>query len=272
MLGPSLKIAAFLQTRIYSPLEVHTSKQVHPVFHTLTEVFSKEWSKTATFRRSSTARSQLPESQRSTPAESAESIAPGRITEDDAVETPAPTASTSSETTPGSEPYLNEQQTYKHASGHSDDGRTIIDVGEADFDCMHNLLYFVYTGLANLHYDSQNMQFPDGYPDEVDALELCRLSDMYKVQPLVDRCLQYLGQTSTPQNISERLFDILCEPYPELRKEYVEYLLANFETVRETKGWRDVIFDTREKTDIEKKYRSKLLLEITRKLTFVKAT
>src|ERR1700735_5264168 len=118
---------------------------------------------------------------------------------------------------------------------------------------MHNLLYFVYTGLANLHYaPPQSVQFPNGYPDEVDAFELCRLADMYKVQPLVDCCLMFLGQTSTPQNISERLFDILCEPYPELRKEYVEYLLTNFETVRETKGCRDVIFDNRDKTDIQK--------------------
>lgn len=150
------------------------------------------------------------------------------------------------------------------------DPRTRIDIStdDIDFVTMHNLLYYLYTGLVNLHYGDTNQQLPQGYPEEADAFKLFRVADMYVVGPLADRCFNYIMATNTPENICGRLFDIRCKPYQSLREAYVSFLLSQYSEVKDTEAWEELFFMTKYLTDEETKYRASVLLEITDKLAY----
>ena len=76
--------------------------------------------------------------------------------------------------------------------------RTIIHVDDIDFDTMHNLLSYLYTGCVNLHYLSETYVFSRAveeeddldleYPLRADAFLLYRAANMYMVEELEDRC------------------------------------------------------------------------------------
>lgn len=164
-----------------------------------------------------------------------------------------------------------DRQDDRHVKGsHSvdDHGRTVIQVKDIDFVTMHNLLYFLYTARANLHFGIAHARVPTGYPDKADAFELYRVADMYMVQSLTDRCFRFLTLTMTPDNICERLFNVLSQPYKELREEYIAFLLKNYGKVKETQSWKVIFLETEDLTLEERKYRAEALLEITGRLTF----
>lgn len=150
------------------------------------------------------------------------------------------------------------------------DPRTRIDISTDDigFVTMHNLLYYLYTGMVNLHYGDTRQKLPQGYPEEANASELFRVADMYGVGPLADRCFNYLMSTNTPENICGRLFDFRCEPYQNLRDAYINFLLPHYSEVKDTEGWKELFLKMQYLTDEETKYRASVLLEITDKLAY----
>lgn len=153
-------------------------------------------------------------------------------------------------------------------------GRSILYIDDTDFVTFHNLLYFLYTGHVNLnhHWQDQAEQLiwpgkePDGWPEEANPTDLFRAADMYLVEPLRSRCLRFLVDTCTINNISERLFDISFQPFEDLKKGYLEYMVKNFDKVKKTKEWREAILQMNEASLEELKYQHGILLEITTSL------
>jgi BTB/POZ domain len=214
------------------------------------EVFSKEWTQT-----------------------SANPCGPAmnQVVEISQTPEPNPNVPSSANTSPNSE---GGDITKHQADIHKNDTRAFdyaghisVNIVDFSFVTVHNLLYFIYTGLANLHYGTDpHIKKPDGYPTKADAFELYRIADMYMVQHLAQRCFYYLTHSCTPENICGRLFNVACEPYQDLRKEYIKFLMDNYANVVATVGWKDVLFHTEDLGPVERKYWGELLLEITEKI------
>lgn len=148
--------------------------------------------------------------------------------------------------------------------------RTIIEVQDMNFNTLHNLLYFLYTGYVNLHYPSPNdysAQFKvPGYPEPVEPFEMYRAADMYLVAPLVERCLLYMLDSDNISNNVARAFDIASEPYEDLREGLVTYLAKRYDEVKGTREWKEAILAMNDSPPEELKYQTKILLQITNRL------
>jgi len=154
--------------------------------------------------------------------------------------------------------------------------RTIIYVDDVDFDTMHNLLSYLCTGCVNMHYDSQSSVPPGvddddadlAYPERADAFLLYRAANMYMVEELENRCYHYLRSTCTQENIIERMFDTPeCAHHDRIRNMYLEYVNENFETIKTTKEWEEMLVGMKDCSEDLVAHKSKLLPEIS-KMTF----
>jgi hypothetical protein len=156
--------------------------------------------------------------------------------------------------------------------------RTIIHVDDVDFTTMHNLLSYLYTGCVNLHYLSKNPVAPGAledendidlqYPEIADAFLLYRAANMYMVEELENRCYHYLRSTCTKENIIERLFDTPeCSHHDKIRDMYLEFVHKNFEIIKTTKQWEEMLLGMRDCSEDLVAHKSKILLEIS-KMTF----
>jgi hypothetical protein len=140
---------------------------------------------------------------------------------------------------------------------------------DIDFDTLHNILYFLYTGCVNLHVGGfgRGKTVPEGYPVEPDPFKLYRHAEKLLLTSLSERCLLYLKTSMSPLNISERLFCGEVEHYDGLREMYLQYLLANYNEVKATKGWSDIITNAADATPSTRHYQEQILLEITKRLS-----
>src|SRR5579859_3295920 len=117
---------------------------------------------------------------------------------------------------------------------------TVLEVLDFDFTTMHNLLYYLYTGKVNMHmFDIHNE--PAGYLPKVDAFELYKAADMYMIDALSSRCLSYLRESCTLENICQRLFDPECDVFPAVREMFLEFMVENFPKISQEKDWEDVL-------------------------------
>ena len=147
--------------------------------------------------------------------------------------------------------------------------RTVISVDDVDYTTMHNILYYLYTGRVNLHLYMNEEEAPIGYPDAADPFLLYRAANMYMLKDLEDRCVQYLQSTCTPVNVIERLFDNTeCAHHDRIRKLYLEYLNDNFERIKKTKEWEEMLLNMKDCSEELVAYKSRLLLEITSQMSF----
>jgi hypothetical protein len=71
----------------------------------------------------------------------------------------------------------------------------------------------------------------------------------------------------TPNNVAERLFHPDCEHHEELKKLYLDYLINNYDEVKETKGWERILYNDEDVSSSFAKYRGHLLFDITRRLS-----
>ena len=139
---------------------------------------------------------------------------------------------------------------------------------DIDFVTLHNILYYIYTGSVNLHVKregDEDYEFPEGYPDEPDLYCLFRNADKFLLTSLKDICHLHLTEGVTHENVAERLFHGDCEHHEDLKERYMEYLLANYDKVKETDGWERVLNDEDVSASVVK-YRMSLLFEISKKL------
>jgi hypothetical protein len=149
-------------------------------------------------------------------------------------------------------------------------GRPIVYTDDFDFATMHNLLYFLYTGYANLHYrptthDEHFEGLPLGYPPPVDPFTLYQAADMYLVEALKERCYRYLTLTCTTQNICQRLLEnSACNHYEGLSKFYFEFIVKNYDAVKKGKEWERIFLSMKESPPELFDYQVRKLLEITK--------
>jgi hypothetical protein len=156
----------------------------------------------------------------------------------------------------------------------SHDNRQVIYLDDLeddiDFTTLHNILYYIYIGCVNLPnpWDdgSENRKFPEGFPDEPDPYRLYRNADKFLLPSLKTRCYLNLTLNITPENVAERLFHRECQHYEELKNAYLEYLLDNYDKVKTTEGWEKVICNEEDVSQTVWRYRTRLLLEISRQL------
>lgn len=140
---------------------------------------------------------------------------------------------------------------------------------DIDFVTLHNVLYYLYTGTVNLHarQESNNISFPEGYPEEPDPFLLYRNADKFLLPALKKRCYDQLKNCITAQNVAERLFHKECEHHEELRALYLEYVFANYDKVKSTDGWKQVFYSDFEDVPISvTRYRFYILHKISQKV------
>jgi len=141
------------------------------------------------------------------------------------------------------------------------------DVDDIDFVTLHNILYYIYTGCVNLHYKSKDLEFPrvpEGYPAKPDPVRLYRNADKYLLPDLRDRCCNYIKVTLSIENVAENLFSAEAQRHEELQKIFLDYVLDNFDRVKDTEGYQKALCSD----DVEPSllsYRLKLMYEITKR-------
>jgi hypothetical protein len=160
------------------------------------------------------------------------------------------------------------------ASDEVSDGRQIIylddPADDIDFVTLHNILYFIYIGCVNLplpREDQIEEPLPEGYPDEADPFLLFRNADKFLLPALKERCLFNLEHGVTAENVAERLFHPDCEYHEDLKEFYFNYLVANYDAVKDTQGWERAVCSINDDVPASTaRYRTRLLLDITRRV------
>jgi hypothetical protein len=154
------------------------------------------------------------------------------------------------------------------------DDRQVIYLDNAaddiDFATLHNILYFIYIGCVNLPFPQEEAEddpLPEGYPDEPDPYRLFRNANKFLLPSLKERCYFHLKYGVTPKNVTERLFHPECEYHEELKELYFDYLIANYDVVKETEEWERVICNEEDVSPSVARYRARLLLDISKKLS-----
>ena len=94
-------------------------------------------------------------------------------------------------------------------------------------------------------------------------MSLFRAADMYLIEPLRQQSLLFLIDTCTINNISDRLFDINVQALEDLKTEFLEYMVKNFNQVIATKEWRETVLKIKDGSTEEMEYQLELLLDIT---------
>jgi len=140
---------------------------------------------------------------------------------------------------------------------------------DIDFVTLHNILYFIYIGCVNLPKSSLDEKasepVPEGYPDEADPFLLYRAADKFLLPSLKELCYFHLLHGVTVQNVADMLFHPDCEHQTELKQHFLDYIVANFNEVKDTEGWERALTDE-DASPAVCLYRTRLLLQITRKL------
>ena len=117
---------------------------------------------------------------------------------------------------------------------------------DIDFITLHNILYYIYIGRVNLplplyREEQDDEPIPEGFPDEPDPFCLFRNANKFLLPSLKELCLYNLEHGVTPQNVAERLFHPDCKYYEELKELYLNYLIENYDEVKETEGWERAV-------------------------------
>jgi BTB/POZ domain len=142
------------------------------------------------------------------------------------------------------------------------------------FVTFHNILYYIYTGTVNLHLRPKEQEyddFPDGYPDEADPYSLYRSADRFLLPSLKERCYTHLIRGITPENAGKRLFHKECEYYEDLKTLYLDYVIANYDKVKVTEGWKEAILNEDGASPSVINYRNRLFYEISQKVLGTKS-
>lgn len=140
---------------------------------------------------------------------------------------------------------------------------------DIDFVTLHNILYYIYSGSINMHIKregDQDYEFPEGYPEESDPFRIFRNADKFLLTSLKELSYRHVIYGLTHENVAERLFHSACQHHENLRDGCLEYLLANYDKVKETEGWKRVANYNDDVPISVIKYRMGLLFEISKKV------
>ena len=140
---------------------------------------------------------------------------------------------------------------------------------DIDFVTLHNILYFIYIGCVNIPFmmEGRKRPLPQGYPKEVDPFKLFRLADMFRMPELKEICFLALEMDMTPHNVTKILFHPACASYKELKELCFQYLIANYDNVKETKEWEELVCgDDEDLSPSVATYRARLLFKVSKEV------
>lgn len=101
---------------------------------------------------------------------------------------------------------------------------------DIDFVTLHNILYYIYTGAVNLVLTdalSEPCVQPIGFPEKADAFDLYRNAAKFGLSSLKERSYRYLGVTTTPNNVVQRLLHRDCCSNLRLITLFLDYVVMN---------------------------------------------
>ena len=101
-----------------------------------------------------------------------------------------------------------------------------------DYDLFHTILYYLYTDRISFTTDLDNCNSNPHATD--DAEGIYAIAHRLLISPLLDKCIKFLVDTCSPQNITARAFGKVAATYEAIGKTYQTYLLDH---------WNDVIQD-----------------------------
>src|SRR5579862_2349124 len=143
-----------------------------------------------------------------------------------------------------------------------------------DFETLHNILYYLYTGCVNLHvgardYPNGVTSHPPGFPPSPCPFTLYKNAKKYCIEPLSEFCLKYLKESLTCYNVVDRLFDDNCELkfHEELLSFYENYLLEHYHEVKEVSDWEGVLEEGLDDPDVLAFHRE-ILIRLMKKLSY----
>jgi hypothetical protein len=162
--------------------------------------------------------------------------------------------------------YSNIRCEQRHRPKMDQRGRPIIYV-DIDFVTFYSVIYFLYTGHTNIYYQREEADWFQGDQensmDEPSPFALFKAADMYLIEPLRNSCFEYLVGTCTMTNISGRLFDVSLDAFDDLKKEYMTFMIKNFDKIKGTDEWREIIRSMNEGVPEDLEYQTGILLQIT---------
>jgi hypothetical protein len=136
---------------------------------------------------------------------------------------------------------------------------------DVDFVTLHNALYYIYTGVANLGSLSDLFDAPpEGFPEKADPFCLAQLARKFCLKELEEDCAFELKNGITVDNVAERLFHPFCKDNKELKQAYLDYLLQNYDQVKKTKGWEHAVFGEENESSEMRKYRTHLFYDVSK--------
>jgi hypothetical protein len=136
-------------------------------------------------------------------------------------------------------------------------------------ETVHNLLYYVYTGMVNLHCDHKDITdfpslHPKGYPPEVDALDLHTLANEIGIDGLEKLSLDYARKFCTVENVLTTLTTELGLN-DSLIDMFVSFIKDNYDAVKKTPEWEQIYNEVaRREVKKEREYLSNILLRISK--------
>ena len=139
-----------------------------------------------------------------------------------------------------------------------------------DFVTLHNILYFIYSGIVNLIVDDGGPKYksiPPNFPSAPNPFDLYRTAEKLLLDTLKDRCFRHLKDTTTTYNAAERLFHPDCVIDNGLRKLFMDFVLKNFDLVKYTDGWKNAVIMEEDVSPKLRQYRQFTLFEITQHMT-----
>jgi hypothetical protein len=144
-----------------------------------------------------------------------------------------------------------------------------------DFVNLHNILYFIYTGIVNLIVGNGGPKYkalPPNFPSAPNPFDLYRNAGKLLLDTLKDRCFRHLKDTTTTYNAAERLFHPDCAFDDDLRTLFMDFVLENFDQVKYTDGWKKAVNMEEDVSPQLRQYHHSILFEITQHMTVAPAS
>lgn len=138
--------------------------------------------------------------------------------------------------------------------------RTILEV-EDDFDLLHNILFYLYTGQISFGTDITSEQSEQGFPKLCAAEDIYAMADRFFLDELKEKAFNFLDVTCTVTNITAGALSKFARTYKEVGDMYSAFCRKNWKQVKSSTTHVEVFAkkesegDMDELIDVFKRYR-----------------
>jgi hypothetical protein len=146
---------------------------------------------------------------------------------------------------------------------------------DIDFVTLYNIIYYIYTKSVNLRisgiyaYPANDTDLIAGHPPSPDPFDLYRNAKKFLLDPLAEYCFEYLRMSTTGFNVHERLFrlDTQLQHHDTLRNMYLERLVAQYDWIKTTERWREIVCNELDISAETRQYHEQLLFQISQRVS-----